>query len=59
MNIGRAALVAVRGLGLALLAMLGSLVSFIFSVVFMALSLVGVGLFVTPVVTAAVPATVE
>jgi signal transduction histidine kinase len=53
MNIGRAALAAVRGLGLALLAMVGSLVSFVFSVVFMALSLVGVGLFVTPVVTAA------
>ncbi|MFB9833595.1 sensor histidine kinase [Actinoallomurus acaciae] len=53
MNVGRAALAAVRGLVLALLAMVGSLVFFIFSVVFMSLSLVGVGLFVTPVVTAA------
>jgi signal transduction histidine kinase len=53
MNIARATLTAVRALGLALLAMLGSLVFFVLSVVFMALSLVGVGLFVTPVVTAA------
>ena len=53
MNVKAAALNAVQGLALALLAMAGSLVFFILTVVLMALSLVGVGFFLTPVVTAA------
>jgi signal transduction histidine kinase len=52
MNVRTAALNAVQGLALAVLAMVGSLVFFILTVVTMALSLVGVGLFLTPVVTA-------
>jgi signal transduction histidine kinase len=51
MNIRATALAAVRGLGLAVLSMVGSLALFILSVVSIALSLVVVGIFLTPLVT--------
>ncbi|MDN3351777.1 sensor histidine kinase [Actinomadura sp. DC4] len=52
MNIIRAtALGAVRGLGLALLGMVGSLVLFILSVVSISLSVVGIGVLLVPLVT--------
>src|SRR4051794_35481685 len=54
MKIGAAVLAAVRGLALALLAMLGSLVLFIFFVVSFALSAVGLGVFLVPLVTSVV-----
>ena len=54
MKIRAAVLAAVRGLGLALLSMVGSLVLFILTVVSAALSVVVVGLFLVPVVTTAV-----
>ncbi|GAB3963493.1 sensor domain-containing protein [Actinoallomurus acanthiterrae] len=54
MKIGAAMLAAIRGFGLALLAMLGSLVLFVFFVVSFALSIPGIGIFLVPVVTAAV-----
>jgi signal transduction histidine kinase len=54
MKIRAAVLAAVRGLGLALLSMVGSLVLFILAVVSTALSVVIVGLFLVPVVTTAV-----
>jgi signal transduction histidine kinase len=52
MNIRATVLAAVRGLGLAVFSMLGSLVLFIFSVVSIALSVVIVGVFLVPLVTA-------
>jgi signal transduction histidine kinase len=52
MNIRATVLGAVRGLGLAILSMVGSLALFILSVVTMALSVVVVGLFLFPLVTA-------
>jgi signal transduction histidine kinase len=52
MNIRATVLGAVRGLGLAVLSMVGSLVLFILSVVTMALSVVVVGVFLFPLVTA-------
>jgi signal transduction histidine kinase len=51
MNIRATVLGAVRGLGLALLSMVGSLVLFILSVVSIALSVVVVGIFLVPLVT--------
>jgi signal transduction histidine kinase len=51
MNIRATALAAVRGLGLALLSMVGSLVLFILSVVSIALSAVVIGVFLVPLVT--------
>ncbi len=53
MKIREALLAGVRGLGLALLSMVGSLVLFILSVVAMSLSFAIVGLFLTPLVTTA------
>ncbi|MEV0405968.1 sensor histidine kinase [Actinoallomurus sp. NPDC050550] len=54
MKIGAAVLAVVRGFALALLAMLGSLVLFVFFVVSFALSIPGLGIFLVPVVTAVV-----
>jgi signal transduction histidine kinase len=51
MNIRTTALTAVRGLGLALLAMVGSLVLFILSIVSIALSPVIIGVVLVPLVT--------
>ncbi len=51
MNIRAAAFAAVRGLALAVLSLVGSLVLFVVSVVSMALSVVIVGVFLTPIVT--------
>jgi signal transduction histidine kinase len=56
MRIREAFVAAGRGLALALLSMIGSLVLFVLSVVSMALSAVVIGVFLTPVVTSAVRA---
>ena len=54
MKIGAAVLAAVRALVLALLAQLGSLVLFVFFVVWFALSVIGLGVLLVPLVTSAV-----